>query len=36
MPKVLDGIMDQEVRCEFMDADTKQIKSYLREHAISK
>jgi threonine synthase len=35
-PEALAGIMEKESRCELMDADSKQIKAYIKEHAISK
>lgn len=34
IPEALAGIMDKKSRCELMDADAKQIKAYIREHAI--
>jgi threonine synthase len=35
-PAALAGIMDRESRCELMDADGKQIKEYIKKHAILK
>jgi threonine synthase len=36
MPESLTGIMEKTSRCELMDADGKQIKAYIKAHAISK
>jgi threonine synthase len=36
MPEALAGIMEKESRCELMDADSKLIKAYVKEHAICK
>lgn len=36
MPESLAGIMEKTSRCEMMDADSKQIKTYIKEHAIYK
>jgi threonine synthase len=36
VPESLVGIMEKTSRCELMDADSKQIKAYIKAHAISK
>ena len=36
IPESLAGIMEKTSRCELMDADSKQIKTYIKEHAIYK
>ena len=36
MPEALIGIMEKTSRCELMDADSKQIKTYIKAHALSK
>jgi threonine synthase len=36
MPEALAGIMEMESHCELMDADSKQVKGYLKQHAISR
>jgi threonine synthase len=36
IPESLVGIMEKTSRCELMDADSKQIKAYLKKHAIAK
>ncbi len=36
MPEALAGIMEKDSRCELMDADGKQIKTYIKGHAIYK
>jgi threonine synthase len=35
-PEALAGIMERESRCELMDADSGQIKAYIKAHAISR
>ena len=35
-PETLVGIMDKPSRCELMDADSKQVKAYIKKHALYK